>query len=1077
MENVVYTKYSNERAKEFQIRTSIIYDNMEKKKFVCKSPLTEEAEKHIENMNNNYKLLSEKYKKENLQFVKCKKINDELRFEYIEGKTFEQELDELLLNDKYDELIVKINEYVNRISSISNVDMFLETREFEDVFGKTNLPSNIKACSVSNIDMIFNNIIINDKWNVIDYEWTFNFSIPINYIIFRALNYYIYTSTKRIRLVELNLYRIFGISDLELEQYKTMENNFQKYILNNIVPLRELYASKLNDNINIFDVIEKDSVEKSLKSMQIFFDYGNGINERDSYNILLNEIKNGENEIEIPLDSEIKKVRIDPCNSQCLLKLELLEGRNPEKCDIIYNSNGLHLCDDIMFFQTNDPQIIIDNIDKKCTKIILKFRIEYILNDFTNVIYNKLPEIAEKLEINLEMLKDKENIIEEKEKTVKNINNELNNYKQHYEAAISQRDTLNRKVRELESSYNIIINSASWKITKPIRVILDFIKKFLKLNKHILLVCKGLKCLKQNGFKYTIKKIRQRSSNAKGYNEYAKQMILSEKERKEQSTTEFPRNIKFSIVVPLYNTPEKFLCEMINSCIDQTYINWELCLADGSDSQHEYVGKIVNDYIKKDKRIKYKKLIKNGGISENTNESIQMSSGDYIALFDHDDLLHPSALFEYMKAICYKNADFIYCDELTFEGSLDKVITMHFKPDFAIDNLRANNYICHFTVFNSHLLKETGLFRKEYDGSQDHDMILRLTEKAKKIVHIPQILYYWRSHPKSVAADINSKTYAIDAGKRAVRDHLSRCGLNAIVDSSKAFPTIYRIKYDIKINPKVSIIIPNKDNKEILERCINSILDKSTYKNIEIIIVENNSSKAGIFEYYKDLKKHSNIKVVVYDEQKEFNYSAINNFGVWYATGEQLLFLNNDIEIITPNWIEEMLMYSQRDDVGAVGAKLYYPDNTVQHAGIILKLGAHRCAGHCHYRCEKENLGYMGRLHYAQDFSAVTAACLMMKKKIFEEINGFDEFFKVAFNDVDLCMRIRKRGYLIAWTPYAEAYHYESISRGYEDTAEKQRRFEEEANSFKIKWKKELENSDPYYNVNFTLDRSDFSLK
>ncbi|NSB12441.1 glycosyltransferase family 2 protein [Clostridium beijerinckii] len=607
--------------------------------------------------------------------------------------------------------------------------------------------------------------------------------------------------------------------------------------------------------------------------------------------------------------------------------------------------------------------------------------------------------------------------------------------------------------------------------------LIDVIKKILNTNKFIYLIWKGVKFLKKNGIKYTWQKIKQKLRNKNVYNEYIKVNSLTDIQREFEMNTKFEKEIKFSIVVPLYNTPEKYLCEMINSCIEQTYNNWELCLADGSDREHDYVKNIVMDYMKKDHRIKYKALEENLGISDNTNECIRMASGEYIALFDHDDLLHPSALYEYMKVICDKDADFIYCDELTFEGALEKIITLHFKPDFAIDNLRANNYICHFSVFKSELLEKVGMFRKEFDGSQDHDMILRLTDAAKSIVHIPRILYYWRSHPNSVASDINSKSYAIDAGKNAVMDHLKRHNLNAIVESSKAFPTIYRLTYEINEKPLISIIIPNKDCVDMLSKCIKSIKLKSTYENIEILVIENNSEEQRTFDYYKTLEKHENIKVITYKNKGSFNYSAINNFGVVHAQGEQLLFLNNDIEIISSNWIEEMLMYSQRNDVGAVGAKLYYPNDTIQHAGVILKLGVHRCAGHCHYRCVRENLGYMGRLYYAQNFSAVTAACLMIKKSIFNEVNGFDENFAVAFNDVDLCMKVRKNGYLVVWTPYAEAYHYESITRGLEDTRAKQERFNDEVNKFKVKWGAELEQGDPYYNPNLTLEREDFSLR
>lgn len=601
------------------------------------------------------------------------------------------------------------------------------------------------------------------------------------------------------------------------------------------------------------------------------------------------------------------------------------------------------------------------------------------------------------------------------------------------------------------------------------------IKQILKSNKYTHIVCKVLKCLIKNGPKVTFVKIKQKLNNESVFNNYVKQHLLTDEEASIQRNAKFKKHIKFSILVPIYNTPKQFLCEMIESCINQTYGNWELCLTDGSDSEHLYVGKIIKQYVQKDSRIKYKVLEKNGGISENTNECIKMSTGDYIALFDHDDLLHPSALFEYMKVIEKENADFIYSDEAVFEKNLKDIKTIHFKPDFAIDTLRTYNYICHFTVFKKSLLNEVGLFKKEFDGAQDHDMIFRLTEKAKNIIHVPKVLYYWRSHPQSTSQDINSKSYAINNGIKAVNEHLKRCNLDGFAQSSEEFPTIYRLTYKIKNNPKISILIPNKDNIEVLKTCIDSIINKSTYKNYEIIVIENNSTEKETFEYYKTIEKQENIKVIKYKSNGEFNYSSINNFGAKYAKGEHLLFLNNDIEVISEKWLEEMLMYSQRDDIGAVGAKLYYSNETIQHGGVIIGIGGF--AGHSHRHIPRVMGGYFSRCKIQQNFSAVTAACLMMRKSVFEEINGFDETFKVALNDVDLCLRIRKAGYLIAWTPYAELYHYESISRGYEDTPEKKKRFEGEVNRFKARWHDILEKGDPYYNPNLTLNAEDFSIK
>lgn len=556
-----------------------------------------------------------------------------------------------------------------------------------------------------------------------------------------------------------------------------------------------------------------------------------------------------------------------------------------------------------------------------------------------------------------------------------------------------------------------------------------------------------------------------------------------------QRLYKFERPVKFSILMPLYNTPEKFLRQAIESVMDQTYEGWELCLADGSDAEHAYVEEICREYMQKDKqylrpssslycRILYKKLAKNEGISGNTNACLEMSSGNYIALFDHDDVLHPCVLFEYAKVICEKGADYIYCDEATFKGNgtIDDMITLHFKPDYAPDNLRANNYICHFSAFARRLLDGTELFRSEFDGSQDHDMILRLTSRAKCVVHVPKLLYYWRSHAGSVASDISAKSYAIEAARGAVAAHLKSQGFkNFEILSTRAFETIFQIKYEILGNPGVSIVIPNRDHLEDLKRCVSSILDRSTYDNYEILVVENNSTDAEVFAYYRKLRENPNVRVLTY--KGEFNYSRVNNLGVSRARGGYIVLLNNDTQVISPDWIEELLMYAQRKDVGAVGAKLYYEDNTIQHAGVVLGLGAHRTAGHSHYRVDQQNLGYMGRLCYAQNVMAVTGACLMMKKSLYEELGGLDEKLAVALNDVDLCIRAWKTGRVNVFTPFAELYHYESVSRGTDQSGANAERYEKECELFRERWKELLEKGDPYYNPNFSLDRSDFSLK
>ena len=649
-------------------------------------------------------------------------------------------------------------------------------------------------------------------------------------------------------------------------------------------------------------------------------------------------------------------------------------------------------------------------------------------------------------------------------------------YKEAYEkehiktADLAERvAVLEARNEELNFKLGRIKNNPLWKMSAPLRKCMHFMIRQRDRLKN----CGNLRGV--------IAKLKYKKIERQAMEQFGKKSFPDEEKRRWEREHIFEKMPVISILVPLYNTPETFLKEMLDSVATQTYENWELCLADGSDSEHGCVGDICRQYMEKTpgERIRYKKLEKNGGISGNTNECLKLATGEYIGLFDHDDILHPSALYEYVKAINEQGADYIYCDETTFKsGDIDKMLTMHFKPDYAVDNLRANNYICHFSVFARQLLDGTELFRSQFDGSQDHDMILRLTDRAEKVVHIPRLLYYWRSHAGSVASGIDAKPYAVEAAKGAVADHLRRHGFEHFqITSTRAFETIFKIRYQIMGDPKISIIIANKDHTEDLQRCITSVIGKSTYENYEIIVVENNSETKEIFEYYEKLKEYPNVKVVTYPVGEGFNYSKVNNFGVRSSDGDYILLLNNDTQVITVNWMEEMLMYAQREDVGAVGAKLYYGNKTIQHAGVVLQLGAHRTAGHSHYGQHRENLGYMGRLCYAQNVSAVTGACLLVKKKLFEEVGGLDENFAISLNDVDFCLKLREKGLLNVFTPFAELYHFESISRGLDDKGEKAARYEEESGRFREKWKAVLEKGDPYYNPNFSLDRSDFALK
>lgn len=586
---------------------------------------------------------------------------------------------------------------------------------------------------------------------------------------------------------------------------------------------------------------------------------------------------------------------------------------------------------------------------------------------------------------------------------------------------------------------------------------------------------RGYNYLKANGVKKSLLKLKNKikrrkymSNQSVDYLDYVKNNKLSIRTIEKQRSAKFNYMPKISIVVPMYNTKFSYFVELIDSINNQTYQNFEVCLADSSKIPDVQIQKYIQEL--NSNKIVYKNISQNLGISENTNVAISFSTGDYVAFCDHDDVISINALYEVVKAINSSDADFIYTDEDILENGIRK--NPHFKPDFSPDLLTSYNYICHLCVVKRKLLDEVGLLNKEFDGAQDYDFVLRATEKAKNIVHIPKVLYHWRAHETSTSYSSSAKEYVYMAGKRAIEEHFKRINIKAKVEILDE-PGRYRVKYDVIGNPKISIIIPNKDSKSDLKKCIDSIL-KSSYPNYEIVIVENNSKTKEVFDYYNKIQKdNDNIKVVSIKIDK-FNYSLINNFGVKNSKGEYIVLLNNDTKVLSNDWMEEMLGICQRDDVGIVGAKLLYPDFKVQHAGVVVGIGG--VAGHVNVNIAENEEGYFSRANVINNFSAVTAACLMIKRSIFEKIDGLDEKLQVAFNDIDLCMKVRKLKYLIVFTPYAKLMHYESKTRGSEDTPEKIKRFESEMDVFKSKWKDELDRGDPYYNINLRLDKVNFEI-
>lgn len=582
---------------------------------------------------------------------------------------------------------------------------------------------------------------------------------------------------------------------------------------------------------------------------------------------------------------------------------------------------------------------------------------------------------------------------------------------------------------------------------------------------------------KENGFKALVLKSKHKLQGIDNDYDYAEWYSLtkpSNEELERQREERFDDMPKFSIVIPAFKTPERYLKEMLDSILAQTYGNWEVCVADGSP-RGESAERLLSRYAERDRRFKYVILGENKGISGNTNAAMDMACGDYIVLADHDDTLTPDALFECAKRIAENpDCDVLYSDEDKLDMDGGALFDPHFKPDFNIDLLCSVNYICHLFVVSHDLVARVGGFRHEFDGAQDYDFIFRCTEAANQICHIPKVLYHWRCHKDSTASNPESKLYAFDAGARAIMAHYERIGVAAEKVEKGVDYGIYHTVYKIQGDPLISIIIPNKDHHQDLDLCLRAITERAAYKNVEFIVVENNSTEQVTFDYYENIQKEfSNVRVVRWE--REFNYSAINNFGVTFAKGEYLLFLNNDTELIEEHFLEEMLGLCQREDVGAVGARLLYQDDTIQHAGVVVGFGG--IAGHTFIGLHRAENSYFHRAMSTQDYSAVTAACMMTKKPLFEAVGGFSEELAIAFNDIDYCMKVRAADKLVVYNPYALLYHYESKSRGLEDTPEKVARFNREIRIFSEKWPEILKNGDPYYNPNLTLRKSNFALR
>lgn len=1013
MKKVVYSKFSNERSKAFDIRTDILIDE-HKKKTVRKVPCYEEGIPHVNNIKRWYDELSQMFHGTKISVNHCALTEEGVELEYLEGMyTLEEGLHQLWQSGKKDKAMKYLNIYIEIIRE-SATEPFRMTEEFREIFGNPCLPENQYSMPVSNIDMVLGNILVGKGWNLIDYEWTFAFPIPVDFVIFRVLHYFLHGNEDISKNDLTQYYRQEGICPDQIPVYLEMEKSFQDYVVRGHVPIREMYSSISQGFIDLRgDGLGVNYHPKTKFVSTLYYSGGEVFSEERSLHQKLYLDKEGsfsvtfeiENPGDIgmlrwdPLEREICCCRIDNIISECMTQIEPM--------------NGFHQGDGDVFWDY-DPAYIIHGNFKELHSITIQGHID---------------------------------ILDERE-MVKNLKAQRKELTELREKAHRYHD----RGKELQDQLHALRQTKGFQAMEKMRTARNYAK---------------FKAKQMMPQKPDTEAVKPKTP----YQNWFEAQLPTQAQLESQRKHQFLYKPVISILVPTYNTPLKYLHEMIESVQSQTYGKWELCIADGSCGNKE-LEEAFESYAKKDARIKYVLLDSNKGISENTNGAIPLATGDYIALLDHDDVLAPNALSEMVQALQDKKTDIVYSDEDKVNADLTEHMDPNLKPDFSLDLLRSHNYITHLFVVKSSIFHEVGGFRKEFDGAQDYDLMFRCIEKAKVIKHVPKILYYWRMHSNSTAENPESKMYAYEAGRKAIEEHLKRVGVKADVERMDLWG-MNHVKYHTPGDPLVSIIIPNKDHTKDLDLCVRSILEKSNYKNIEFIVVENNSQKKDTFSYYEKLSQEfKNVHVITWESG--FNYSAINNFGVKHAKGDYLLFLNNDTELISPDGIREMLGCCMREEVGCVGAKLLFADDTVQHAGIVLGFGGF--AGHVFSGIGKCDLGFMLRPVINCNYSAVTAACMMVRREVFEEVGCFNEDFAVALNDVEFCMKVRAKKYLIVYNAFSLWHHYESKSRGYEDTPEKQARFQKEVEKFRSVWGPVVDAGDPYYNQNFSVNRAPFTL-
>lgn len=993
---VMFVRYSNERAKAFAIRTEIVEE--EGIRYVRKTALHPEGRRHVRNLVKWQELLNREYASASFLCNVCREEGEGVRLEYVEGRTLEEVLDDLLERGEQEEASRLLLAYLRQVREIHHGQPFTVTQEFQEVFGDAHLPGEQTCAPVTNIDLVCSNVIPADTPWVLDYEWTFDFPVPCKFVLYRVIHYYLESSVLRRCLDGERFYGAMGISLSEREAFDRMERHFQKYMTQGHCAIRDLYPSLSPGVLEL--------KKEMTQSLQIFFDCGKGWREEDS---LFFPFQDGAVSVKVKLPPRCASLRLDPGDLPCGVEvLRLSFGKVPVDLKKAVIPEGC-LRGNWVYIPREDPAI-------------------------TGI---SVPEGARTLLISMK-LHPSDKALVERLMGFEKVRQDL------------KKDLKQDVKREWSRAKAWIKDPEGGKGREALRVLVSG----------------------SAGARDALRKLRGEQPPAPGsYAYYEKEQRPSREELERQRGEQFSPAPLFSVVTPLYHTPLKYLRAFVDSVLVQSYENWELCLADGSE--RDTIETYIRKHYGKEKRIRYLHLKENRGISGNTNAAIKMARGEFLVFADHDDLLAEDALYQAAAAFRdHPETELLYSDEDLVDAA-GKGLVPHFKPDYNPDLLLSMNYICHLVVVRKELQRKVGLLRSEFDGSQDYDFLLRCVEQTSQIRHIPRVLYHWRVHGESTAGSGENKRYAVQAGLKALQEHYRRMGIAGKVTYT-GVPVVYRTSYEITGNPLVSILIPSRDHGEDLKRCVGSVLEKSTWQNFEILILENNSEKEETFRLYQELvRQDPRVKLISYSG--EFNYSAVNNFGAAHAEGEYLLLLNNDTEVIAPDWMERLLGYCQREGTAVAGAKLLYPDGKVQHAGVVVGLGGF--AGHVLTGSDREDAGYLRRLITAMEVSAVTGACMMVKRSVYEELGGLDEEFAVALNDTDFCLRAGELGQKVVFVPEALLYHYESRTRGPEDTIQKAGRFQGEIRRFRQRHARILQEGDPCYNPNLSLTRTDYSWR